>query len=788
MMNQRTKTILEYEKITHMLAEQAFAAETKEKIRHLSPYTDSYKIEEELEETEEAVRLLTIKGSLPIGSFYEIDSIGARAQKGGRLSISQIRKVGYNIKTAVAVAGFLNEPASGLETIYELVNLLQTFPDLVKRIDRAFLTDEDIADAASPALRRIRAAKLKAESDIRDKLNKMLTGNKDLLQDEIITVRADRYVLPVKQQYRNQFPGIVHDKSSTGATLFIEPQVVVELNNRMKELESEEIAETDRILFDFSNEIANLAEVLSNNQRILIHLDYMMAKARLAVLMNAERPRISDSGQLLLKGARHPLISRDVVVPIDVSLVQGGILVITGPNTGGKTVTLKTVGLMAMMFQSGLFIPASQSGEMPVFDNIFADIGDEQSVEQSLSTFSSHMTNIVRIIKNIRKNSLTLLDELGAGTDPAEGAALAIAILEELKEKNVQVLATTHYTELKKYAVQTEGVQNASMEFDIETLSPTYRLIMGTPGKSNAFEISKKLGLDENIVRKAADLLNEGDIAFESILEAIEHNKKQAEKERDEALELNLLMKQEHARADKEIEQMRKRVSNEIAEAKEKARHIIEEAERVSEELVKEMRELDKGSNFGRRANKLGKIRKKLREADKTLGEDSSAKIDYRPANKEEIKRGVRVKVMTIGQNGVVIDDVDSRGNVSVQVGSMKLKAMLKDLQIIDDGRSGKKKLITASKRSGLSKTRTISSSIDIRGKNAEEAVADVLKYIDDAVISNLARITIIHGRGEGILQEAIRKELKSHSQIESFRYGNYNEGGEGVTIADLKK
>ena len=516
-MKDKTLKTLEYDKILSMLAAGASSAAAKEKLLGLSPMTDQISVMEALGETTEAVSVIVRKGNAPLGQLYDIDGAMSFAKKGGSLTMKQLLQILYNIRVASNVITFLKSDLPVLPVIDGIRDALETFPRLEENIDRCILSEDEMADNASPKLKDIRRSIHRQNDAIKNRLNNILNSqdNKTYLQDSIVTIRDGRYVVPVKAEHRARFPGIVHDQSSTGATIFIEPQVIVNLNNELRELELAEQVEIERILAELSSNAAEHYAQIMNNQKLLTMLDIIFAKGKLSIAMKGEEPHITSDGAVTLKQARHPLIEYKKAVPIDVSVGDGyTTLVVTGPNTGGKTVTLKTVGLLTLMAQSGLHIPASSESRISVFDQVYADIGDEQSIEQSLSTFSSHMKNIVEILQEVRKDCLVLLDELGAGTDPTEGAALAISILENLKAWGARTIATTHYNELKKYALSTPGVENGSMEFDVQTLSPTYRLITGIPGKSNAFEISRKLGLPEKIIERASMFLEKGDIEF----------------------------------------------------------------------------------------------------------------------------------------------------------------------------------------------------------------------------------------------------------------------------------
>lgn len=792
-MNEKAIKVLEYNKIIELLKGQAGSEMTRKIISELKPFTDPRVIRTVLEETDEAVRLISFKGPLPLGNFYDIKQFVGFAQKGGSLNMKQLLQVLYNMKITANVINWLKGDVPSLPILQSLVEVLAVFKDLAEEIDRSIESEDMVSDNASSELRYIRRSIVRQNETIKNRINQMINkaDNQSMLQDAIVTVRDGRYVIPVKQEHRSKFPGIVHDQSASGATLFIEPQVIVNMNNELRELEVAEKAEVERILAELSGRVGEHAAQLNNNQEILVQLDLIMAKGKLAHIQHAECPSVNEDGILVLKEARHPLIDRQKAVPINVSIGDKySTLVVTGPNTGGKTVTLKTAGLLAMMAQTGLHIPAASSSTIPIYENIFADIGDEQSIEQSLSTFSSHMKNIVEIVEKASDKSLILLDELGAGTDPTEGAALAIAVLETLRSRGAQIFATTHYTELKKYAIQTSGVENASMEFDIETLSPTYKLTIGIPGKSNAFEISKKLGLPGEIIDKSKSLLEGGDIKFESVLEAIEEDKKAAEEERDEAIMLNIEMKKQKEEMDKREKKLKQQQEKMLNDAKEEARAIIAEAKEVTKEVQEELRELAKVESLGERNKRLDRSKRKIKDAAGRYKETITREENDNPVSIEDVKVGDRVKVLTINQNGEVIGLPDSRGEITVKVGVMKMKCKAEDLKIIIDGRQKKKKPKTSKANYGSlykSKSYSISPTINVQGQNLDDALANTEKYLDDAFMAHLEEVTIIHGRGEGILKKGIQDMLKRHKQVKSFRKGNYNEGGEGVTIVKLK-
>lgn len=791
-MNEKTYRILEYNKIIENLKAEAASEMTKKLVSELKPLVDVYLIEELLAETSEAVSVIVHKGVLPLGSFYDIENSLHLARKGGTLTMKQLLEVLYNLHVARNVSTFLKTDLPALPIIHEMSELLSIQKRLEDNIDRCIISEDEMSDNASSGLKQIRRSMVRQNETLKSKLNHILNSsdNKTLLQDAIVTMRQGRYVIPVKLEHKSKFPGIVHDQSSTGATLFIEPQVIVNLNNELRELELEEKKEMERILAELSSNVSEHYHELLNNQELLVKLDLIFAKGKLSVKYKGTDAKISEDGTLDIKNGRHPLLNVDEVVPINVSLGENyDTLVITGPNTGGKTVTLKTVGLLAMMTQSGLHIPVGSGTVMPVFRKIYADIGDEQSIEQSLSTFSSHMNNIVDIVSSADRNTLVLVDELGAGTDPTEGAALAIAVLEDLYKKGAHTMATTHYTEIKKYAIETDGVQNASMEFDVETLSPTYKLTIGIPGKSNAFEISEKLGLPGAIIEKARTLLEKGDIEFENVISSIEQDKKLAEAERDEAIVLNLEMKRQKEELDKKMKKLEEKKDKILSKAKEEARDMLKEAKLVTEETQKQLKDIDKMDSMAERHARLSESKRRIKETDSKYRETIQVPENYNPVTVDKLKIGDRVKVMNLGQNGEILSLPDDKGDMLVQVGMLKANVNVKNLMLINEGAKKKKPPVNRTKYGNLykSKAQNISLSINVRGRNLDDAAMDVDKYLDDAYMAGLKEVTVIHGRGEGILRNGLQNMFKRHKHVDSFRKGAFNEGGDGVTVVKLK-
>lgn len=789
-MKAKTLKTLEYNKILDLLVQQASSSMAKEELRCLQPMTSVAEIKDAMAETTQAQTVILKKGSAPLGQIYDISAAMTFARKGGVLTMGQLLQILYNLKIAANVTTFLKSDLPPLPAIDAIREVIVTCPRLAENIDRCIISEDEMADNASPALKDIRRSITRQNDAIRNRLNSIINSsdNRTYLQDAIVTVRDGRYVIPVKAEHRGRFQGIIHDQSATGATLFIEPQVIVNMNNELREMELKEKAEVERILAELSSAAAEHFHDITNNQKLLTALDIIFAKGKLSMVMGGEEPEVSEKGALVLKDARHPLIDNKKVVPINIKLGDDyETLVVTGPNTGGKTVTLKTTGLLVLMAQSGLHIPAAGTSTLPVFDHVLADIGDEQSIEQSLSTFSSHMRNIVSILEEMKGNSLILLDELGAGTDPTEGAALAISILENLKARGAYTIATTHYNELKKYALSTKGVENGSMEFNVDTLSPTYRLMIGIPGKSNAFEISRKLGLPEHLIQRASRLLERGDIEFEDVISAIEEDKKKAEAERDEAVLLNISMKKQKEELDRRQALLEEKEKKIIHQAKEEARNILKEARETANDVNRELRALNKIESLGERNRRFDKSRKRLKDAEDKFAEKMIKRVNQSPVKADQLKIGDKVRVVTLDQPGEILSLPDSKGDLLVKVGMMKVSININDLMFMEEDSEMKNK--QAGKYGTLykSKAQNISISINVQGENLDDAVMDVDKYLDDAYIAGLKEVTVIHGRGEGILKDGLRKLFKRHKHVASYRKGNYNEGGDGVTIVTLK-
>lgn len=786
--------VLEYEKIKEKLKLHCVTFLGKDIVDNLAPSTDMDKIQHMLNETEEAYKLIFRIGNPPLSEIEQIDDYLKRASIGGAITpygliqISKTLKISRELKSYLLSQRELLKSELGL--LLEIADQIVIIKTLESKINDTIISEDEISDNASAKLRDIRR-KIRVKNDnIKDKLNSILNNlsTKKYLQDNLITIRDGRYVIPVKSENKSSVAGIVHDVSSSGATAFIEPLAVVELNNEIRELEIEEKKEIERILLEISQLVKENAEFIKTNQELIGFIDFIFAKAKLAIEENATKPELNNKGYLNFKKARHPLLEGNVV-PIDIYLGDDfNSLIITGPNTGGKTVTLKTVGLLTLMGQSGLFVPASDGSKLAVFEYIGADIGDEQSIEQSLSTFSSHMKNIVQILNEINKNSLVLFDELGAGTDPVEGAALAMAILNELKEKDIRVIATTHYSQLKIYALTTEKVKNASMEFDVETLTPTYKLIIGLPGKSNAFEISKRLGLPEKIIFNARELMTKENIEFEEVLKSIDADRKAIESEKLEIENLKISLN----KLEKELEQERTKTILEkekiIAEAKQSAIEVLENANKQAEDLIREIREvffeldrekqnkiLEVKKNF---SNEINNIKHQIIETNKKINKKEKIK---------GVKIGQTVKVNSIDQIGTVLSMPDEKGNLDLQVGIMKINVNLSDLSIYEEDSN---KDLTYNKKynkNTLTKSKQIKKELDLRGYDTENAIMKIDKYLDDAYLAGIEEVFIIHGKGTGVLREGVRNYLSKHKHVKSMRYGEFNEGGDGVTVVKLK-
>jgi DNA mismatch repair protein MutS2 len=788
-MNKKSLDCLEYNKIVDMLSSYTTGESVKRYAQKIRPYNDFYKVSEALEETDQAVKLIMKCLSPPSCGLNGQEEIIKRSANGGILEIRELLLV----SSFLGVCRRYHEYCEDIENysiINEYVSALLPFTDIENEIERCILNDEELKDNASAKLSSIRRETRVLNDKIKSTLNSYISSGKyqKYLQDQIVTTRNGRYVIAVKAEYKSEINGIVHDTSSTGATLFIEPASVVEADNKLRELEIEEQKEIFEILKGLSGLIGENKDSLLVNAKYLLKLDFAFAKAKLAINMDGIMPVLNKEFFLDFKKARHPLIDKSKVVPIDVNLGKDfSTLIITGPNTGGKTVTLKTLGLLSLMVQSGLHIPVASGSSACVFGDIFADIGDEQSIEQNLSTFSAHMTNIVSIFKNVKENSLVLFDELGAGTDPIEGAALAMAILEKLKSRDILTVSTTHYSELKLYALTTKGVSNASCEFDVETLRPTYKLIIGMPGKSNAFAISKKLGLSDSIISKAETFISSDSIKFEDALEEVEINRRRAQSDKDKARiheEKAYIAKVEVEKEKQNLEKVREEI---IAKANEDARRIIEDATKEADDAVNEINKLRMQSGEKEAVKALEELRKELHNK----GKRRRKKADISLQNSTEdapvnLIAGSYVYITDTDTVGTVVSPPDKKGNVVVQSGILKMEVHISHLKNAEKNETEKTLRNYTSSRS-FNKTGTISPELDLRGLYTEEAVDKTDRFIHDAAISSLSQVRVVHGKGTGALKSAIHSMLKTHRYVKSFRLGNYGEGDSGVTVVELK-
>ncbi len=791
-MNERNIRVLEFPKILEMLAALAVTDPGREAARALTPSGDADTVRRWQDETEEAGTIIAYNGSNPMAWFTDVRPFLKLAKAGGTLSPKALLQVADVLKASRTVRSALVTDREDTPLLTELGSRLATNRSLEEEIFDAIISEDEISDHASPDLYDIRRQMRVLNDRVRDKLNSIIRSStmQKYLMDAIVTMRNGRYVVPVKAECRANVPGIVHDQSGTGSTLFIEPMGVVEAGNELKQWTLKEKNEIERILGAFSDRIAPDAELISNNLDLMARLDVIFAKAALSRQMRAVPPKLNTEGHVRLIQARHPLIDAQKVVPSTLWLGEEfTTLVITGPNTGGKTVTLKTVGLLAMMAQAGLQIPAAYGSELAIFDEIFADIGDEQSIEQSLSTFSSHMTNIVEILKNVTPDSLVLFDELGAGTDPTEGAALAMAILGHLLEMKVTTMATTHYSELKAFALGTKGVENASVEFNVETLQPTYRLSIGVPGKSNAFEISRKLGLPEFLIEDANSRLSKDAVRFEDVIANAEYHRQIAEKERELAEQAHIetqKLRDEAERLQKELESRRE---TELRKARQEARQLLQKAQRESEQIIADLK---KQRREGVKEHELHNLRAQLQEAI-----DDNAEAIAAPGEEggpvTDAKVGDTVLLTSLNAKAVIVTAPDARGECTVQAGALKLKANIADMRTAKPDKPEKPKGRQPAKGSGGSSgyvgvsPRAVQTECDVRGMSLDEALLAVDMFLDGAVLNKLGQVYIIHGKGTGILRNGIQQHLRRHPAIRSFRLGKYGEGEDGVTVAELK-
>ncbi|HHW30101.1 MAG TPA: endonuclease MutS2 [Clostridiaceae bacterium] len=795
-MHERTLKVLEFDKIIRILANMTTSVLGREIAEQLLPETDQHRIKEMLDETDDAVSYILRKGNPPLGGIHDIRSSLKRLELGGVLNPGELLGIGDTLRAcrnlkAYNGTGERDKDFNPDSIINKLISGLVTNKRLEDRIEMSIINDEELSDEASPLLGNIRRQIRDKQNSIKDRLNELIKSSsyQKYLQDAIVTVRGDRYVIPVKQEFRNEVPGIVHDMSSSGATIFIEPMSVVNANNDIRQLRIKEQAEIERILRELTDDVRNITDLLLSSVHLLARLDFIFAKGRMSLEYNCVCPRLNTEGRIIIKKGRHPLLDKKTVVPINFWVGDSiSTIVITGPNTGGKTVTLKTVGLFVLMTQAGLHVPANDGTVMGIFGHVFADIGDEQSIEQSLSTFSSHMTNIVQILDEADEKSLVLFDELGAGTDPSEGAALAMAILEHLRQIRATVVATTHYSELKLYAISTPGVENASCEFDVQTLRPTYNLLIGVPGKSNAFAISRRLGLSEEILKKAKEFLSSENIQFEDILMSMEEDRQKtlAERMKTESYRIEIeKLKDEMERQKKKFEAEKEKL---LREAREEAKKILISAKEQSQEILERLRNLERETEIAKKNKEAEELRLKLKnELDKL---DQALAVPLIPIEEnakapENLKPGDSVLILHLNQKGIVISPPDKDGEVIVQAGIMKINVHISTLKLIDEQKSQVHKV--GSGKISMSKAMAAVTEIDLRGTTVDEACELIDKFLDDASIAGLKEITIIHGKGTGALRKGIHQFLKGHPHVKSFRLGSYGEGEMGVTIAEIK-
>ena len=782
---------LELDKIIARAAGMAVCSETKKKLLALQPLTDPDEVRFALSQTDAISSLLLKNGSPRFGGVEGVDKIVRRAVKGGVLSMGELLMVAGTLRNFQNLVAWYGLSDHDMLPTDDLFYALAPQPGLEKQITDAILSPEEMADSASNTLFDLRRKIRATENSIRDKLD-MIVRNQTTsryLQEAVVSLRNGRYVVPVKAEHRGDIGGVIHDVSSTGATIFVEPTAVVEANARIMQLRSQEQAEIERILVSFTGQIAGLEPMFTYSYEAMLDIDVLLAKARLALEQKAWLPQVADDMSFSLKKARHPLIDPAKVVPVDVALGKDyDTMVITGPNTGGKTVTLKTTGLFTLMAQSGLQIPAEYGTELAVFDDVFADIGDEQSIEQSLSTFSGHMTNIVSILQSVTPDSLVLFDELGAGTDPTEGAALAQAVLSTLLDMHTRTVATTHYSELKEYALTTPNVENASVEFDVATLRPTYRLSIGIPGKSNAFEISRKLGLPEFIIGKAKELLSKEQVRFEDVIANAEYHRQVAKKERELAEQARNEMISIRDQAETERKKLEDQREKSIRKAKEEAKRIVENAKRESEAMIAELRAMKKAG--GAQEHEIQKVKKQMEKAQDELADKKEVGGEI----PKSVKTGDMVHIASMDVDATIVAPADSKGYVQLKVGMMKMRAPLSDLRTLTATQQLVKKEQKKLERKKSMRearvditTRAVRQELDVRGMALDEAIPEVEKFIDDAMLSSLGEVSIIHGNGTGVLRAGIQDCLRRHPCVSSFRLGRYGEGETGVTIVSLK-
>ncbi len=791
-MNSKALHVLEYNKIIERLTEKATSEPGRKLCRELLPMTDLDNIEHAQQETADALSRLFKKGSTSFGGNKDLGRCFKSLEVGSALSAIELLHIAAMLENVsrIKAYGRSDRDDTPADSLNEYFDGLEPLTNLANEIRRCILSEEEIADDASPSLKQIRRKKALTNDKIHSQLTSMVNGSyRTYLQDAVITMRSGRYCLPVKSEYKGQVSGMVHDQSSTGSTFFIEPAAVVTLNNDLKELDIKEQEEIEKILADLSAQAGEYTDALANNQKIMTALDFIFAKASLAMEENGSKPVFNTEHHLKLRKGRHPLLDKKKVVPIDIELgADFDLLVITGPNTGGKTVSLKTVGLLTLMGQAGLHIPALDRSELSVFTEVYADIGDEQSIEQNLSTFSSHMTSIVSILQNADADSLCLFDELGAGTDPTEGAALAAAILDDLHTRGIRTMATTHYSELKVYALSTPFVENACCEFNVETLRPTYRLLIGIPGKSNAFAISSKLGLSDQIIESARKHITEDKESFEDLLSDLENSRVTIEKERLEIAsykeEIKSLKKRLESKQEK-IDQSKERI---LREANEEARQILQEAKDVADETIRTFQKAGTSTMKDLEQSRQ-KVRDKISEKKAKLSLKPAEKPTHKLLKPNQVNPGDRVKVVSMGLTGIVSTRPDKSGKLFVQCGIIRSQVNLNDLVLLNEETvtTAAPMQRSSSGKLKMSKSYSISTEINLLGKTVDEALSALDKYLDDAYLAHLPSVRIVHGKGTGALRKAVQDYLRRCKYVKNYRLGEYGEGDAGVTIAEFK-
>lgn len=799
-MNQKALKTLEYHKIISQLVEYASCEPGKELCRNLTPSTDYNEIKQSQCETTDAVSRVRQKGGISFGGVKDIRASLKRLEIGSSLGIVELLSISSLLTTAARAKAYGRHEESELpeDSLEEFFAALEPLTPVNTEIKRCIISEEEVSDDASPGLRHVRRSMKGIHDKIHTQMNSILNSSRTYLQDAVITMRDGRYCLPVKAEHKAHVSGMVHDQSSTGSTLFIEPMAIIKLNNDLRALEIQEQKEIEMVLADLSNQLVPFTEQLQDDYHVLAKLDFIFAKAALSRHYHGSRPEFNTNGIINIKDGRHPLLDPAKVVPISIHLGRDfDLLIVTGPNTGGKTVSLKTVGLFTLMGQAGLHIPAFDGSELAVFDEVFADIGDEQSIEQSLSTFSSHMTNIVQILGQADSHSLCLFDELGAGTDPTEGAALAIAILSFLHNMKCRSMATTHYSELKVFALTTPGVENGCCEFNVETLQPTYRLLIGVPGKSNAFAISKKLGLPDYIIDDAKTHLEAKDETFEDLLTHLEENRVTIEKERIQIESYKMEVEKLKARLTQKEERFDERRDKMIKDAKEEAQRILRDAKDTADQTIRQINKLASQSGVTKELEaERSRLRGKLQEVDKSLSLKNETKQPGKQIDPKKLRLGDGVRVLSMNINGTVSSLPNGKGDLYVQMGILRSLVNISDLELLNEqsitgptltGGGGKKKSGSGSSSTRMSKSLSISPEVNLIGMTTDEAIPELDKYLDDAYLAHLPQVRVVHGRGTGALKAAVHRHLKKLKYVKEFRLGEFGEGDSGVTIVIFK-